>query len=190
MSEPDTSDVLLVYGSRALADTAEAREFACGYIYSELAMLADGTTVLSGGCEDSPDAWTRNQVLHGELQDRRLVMVEFRLDGLVWVGGEPTDESWLSYAPAGSEAQRGTPKWPLRRDDAMATALLRAMRRRRRVRSFAVRAPWSVTHGTDYMTDHLHEDIPWSVVSCPVDLGPPDKVEAMWQRIATKGGKW
>jgi len=157
--------VILIIGSRALDDTERAREWAFKTILQWVMDMPPGADALSGGCAESPDEWARKIVL-GERPD--MTFTEFRLDGHKWINGEKTDATWIDLAPPGAERDRGTTRWPLRRNDALAQAMLRAFVRRWYSFSWSValRAP------------------------CPLEFAPPDKLARVRARLASGEGRW
>ncbi len=174
-----TADVLLVFGPRALADNPAAVAWARERIAAKIAMLPHGATVLTGGCVDSPDEWASEYVMSSRVD---LVLTEFRLDGHIWVRREQTPREWLQYAPPGSEAKRGTPKWPLCRNEAMERALAHARTHRRAVAFLGFTAAWSKTHGSDHMLGRL-DDYPGTAHPAPLEYAPHDDAAAVRARV-------
>mgnify|MGYP000476317344 CR=1 FL=1 len=166
-----TVDALLVFGARALADTWQTKAWATTKLLARLCALPPNAWVFSGGCEGSPDAWARELIVE---QDAQIGVEEFRLDGRRWrkAPGEDVirpvepEETWMQYAPAGAEEDRGSRQWPLRRNDALARAMRAAKSRGVRVEFLGLLAPWSKTGGSRYMLRQLAE-INGSYAECP-----------------------
>lgn len=159
------SNLLLVTGSRALADTSAAHDWARVQLRSAVAaMVPSGlppACVLTGGCEGSPDFWVREPA-----RARGFTVVEYRLDGGRYVNGERNGD-WphrFAYRP-------GSRPWPLVRNKALVAAAV-ACSEAWDVRVLALVAPWSKTHGTEY-TASLAESRGLRVerLVCPEELG-------------------
>lgn len=155
--------VLLVTGSRALAKTPAARQWACARLCEHFAWLLDGPDplVIHGGCRGSPDAWSGD--LAGALDLRqRVYLANGRME--VYQGRRQTEACVWSTSP-------GT---PLDRNRYMVETVARKLQGLP-LRVLALRASWATTHGTEH-TITLARGAGLDVVElvCPPELGPTE----------------
>lgn len=164
-----STNVLLVTGSRALADTPGARAWAHG-VLDEALISVD---LLVAGGAAGPDTWAR------ELAERVRPLVawrEYRLDGGVHTPRGLVARWDAAVLPSDRDELASPTRRPLRRNRAMVEAVARAAAAGHRVRVVAVRAPWARTAGTAY-TARLAREAGLRVVECvcPVQFGPAAK---------------
>ena len=134
--------VLLVTGSRALADTGASEEWARSTLVEAMAFLRDGQDTLVHGGATGPDTWAWEIA-----QGREHAVEAFYPDGRLRI----------SY-PAGSEHddQHGTwgrldrTRSPLARNAHMIEVLSLLRERECEVLVAGLVAPWSRTHGTEH----------------------------------------
>ncbi len=135
--------LLLVTGSRLLADHPRARAWAEAEMGAELAELGPRAVVLSGEARGA-DEWATALA-----SARGLRWVVFHADG--WrQGSHDEPRLWRTEGPLTPEELRAEPRHFLARDEALVDAALAAHERRWRVRVLGLKARWSTTGGTDY----------------------------------------
>lgn len=176
MSAPVT---LLVTGSRALADTHNARWWAVREILRALADLPLGATVLHGGAR-GPDVWGSEIAT-----TLGCAVLEFSASGDAWcrsheavtqyghLGRRGFSNGWSWLADPPPRGPKGSREWYLARDRAMVQWV--SQREGERC-CLALVAPWSTTGGTAYTARHAR--LAGIVVTehvCPRDLGPGAK---------------
>ena len=134
-------DILVVTGSRALAELASAERWALAALQDAVALAA---TVVTGDAR-GPDAWALT-VARGT--GRR--WASYALDGLVRRGHD-VPVAWTPDAPPQRRDGRALwAAWCLHRDRAIVRDAARAHAAGRSVRVLALVAPWSATHRTEY----------------------------------------
>lgn len=168
-------DLLLVSGSRALAETPAAQWWAKAKVLEALSRLSAGGTLVTGDAL-GPDAWARRAAI--AVQVRALV---FNLYGKV----ETDDAGWrwtTESIPAHGSPERR--RWPLRRNEAMVTYVSERAFEGKRVHVLGLVAPWSKTRGTHY-TVHaaagaakVLTGITVESHDCPGEFGPVPAREA------------
>ena len=133
--------ILVVTGSRALADLPSAERWALAALHEAVAVAG---TVVTGDAR-GPDAWA---LTVARTAGRR--WASYALDGLVRRGhGDPA--RWTVDAPPERRDGRALwAAWCLHRDRAVVRDAARAHAAGRSVRVLALVAPWSPTHGTEY----------------------------------------
>ncbi len=143
-----TATILLVTGSRALADRADSAAWARGILYD--AIRTPARPRVYTGDASGPDTWAIALAGSGYTQWAR--------DGAIycWMGA-PDREGWWIEPPHPPVLPRTRDEWRRRllaRDRAMVAHAALWASRGDTVRVLALRAPWSETHGTDYTAQH------------------------------------
>ena len=133
--------ILVVTGSRALADSGSAERWAFDLLH---AAVAHADTLVTGDAR-GPDAWA---LTCARTAGRRWAV--YGLDGRV-VRGHAAPVAWTVDAPPERRDGRALwAAWCLHRDRAIVRDAARAAARGRAVRVLALVAPWSETRGTEY----------------------------------------
>lgn len=155
--------ILLVTGSRALADTPRAEQWA----RERLEQSIQSAAVIVCG-----DARGVDQLAFSIARAVRLETHLYCLDGLVRVIDSVGAHTWQWHLdPDRGRQWHGPTRWPLERNRAMVESVVK--RESGEKRCLALIAPWSRTHGTGH-TARLAERAGIAVerVVCPVEYGP------------------
>lgn len=151
--------ILLVTGSRALADFAAAERWAADAIAE--AMHVSGADIVVAGDARPVDTEAIDRAARLGLRWTR-----FDLAGMI----TRSNGSCRPWASVGERESTSRKVWPLRRNEAMVDAVREAVASRRYTASaVAFRAPWACTNGTAH-TAQLCRDRGIAVVEhvCPV----------------------
>lgn len=156
--------LLLVTGSRALADTPAAKQWARGKLSAVLDYW-EPTLLVHGGCANSPDAWAGALAscrAHVYYADGRLVEIDRnRVATLL-----------------GAWAIDNERPHPLLRNERMVRAVAAATDKLG-VYALALTAPWAKTHGTEHTVARAREaGLVVEVRACPAELGPREASRA------------
>lgn len=153
------SAVLLVTGSRVLADRPEAEAWARRILRGPI--RGDTRPRVLTGDARGPDAWA--------VEAAGTRWTRFDKHGAIYCGLLPDcREGWWTFPPTETPPRpRTRDEWRTRllaRDRAMVAYARLCADRGASVRVLALRAPWSETHGTDYTVQHaraagLHCDV-------------------------------
>jgi len=136
-------DILVVTGSRVLADQAGSERWALAVLH-ELVPIA--ATVVTGDAR-GPDRWA---LTVARTTGRR--WASYALDGFVRRGhGDPV--RWGTPDPKDQRNRATAAAWCLHRDRVLVADAVRAHAAGRSVRVLALVAPWSTTHGTEYTAE-------------------------------------
>lgn len=154
-----TARILLVTGSRALADTPAAEAWARDKLRAALDWW-EPTLIVHGGCPRSPDVWAVDRA------DR--VAEVFYADGRRVLYDE-----WDAVRSAGSWLLPGDHAHPLLRNTRMVAAVTTRVRAGADVLVVGLTAPWARTHGTEYTLARAAGYGLRSIArACPAELGP------------------
>jgi hypothetical protein len=169
------AELLVVTGSRVLADTPDAEAWARGVLGEVTAALPPVAVLYAGGAA-GPDTWAADLA-----RERGLSVIEYRLDGNRWTLSR-LSRAVRPYAPwcewEGVRARPGDRRWPLERnrvmiDHAALLARTAAVNLRHAVRVLALVAPWSRTHGTQHTVRLARAaGLAVDVRECPAAYGP------------------
>lgn len=165
--------VLLVTGSRALAERPEAEAWARAQIAARVAALPPGSLVLAGGAA-GPDTWAREAGRRAGVK-----VAELRLDGHVWVDERRLARTWYDPATVTRDDAR---RWPLARNAALVEAATRARADGWDAEVLALKAPWSATDGTG----HAHRLAAGAGIAGPL-LAYNDAEAAVAAQVAALG---
>lgn len=160
-----TRALILVTGSRALADTPAATIWAKGVLRAAIGALPlDG--VVCAGDASGPDLYALTLA-----RRMKLATISFRLDGVRVVSGEPA-QRWYHDPDDTAEARFGR-RWPLVRNERMVDEVALWARLWCVASVVAVHAPWARTHGTAH-TVTLARKAELAVVehTCPLEHAP------------------
>lgn len=143
-----SATILLVTGSRALADREDSATWAQGRITQAL-RAHPGSYVLTGDAH-GPDAWAvvASASRHIILDRHGRIRAQIVRDG---------HDGWWIDPPRPPPVPSGLHEWRdrlLARDRALVACARRYADQGHTVRVLALRAPWSETHGTDYTAQH------------------------------------
>lgn len=165
MSAPPSA-VLLVTGSRALCDTADATAWARAILSDAVFALPRRAVVIAGDAS-GPDTWALGMAACRPGILRRM----YALDGVVWCW--PSGRRW-SWSPQPREATSYTPRqWPLVRNEFMVADAANIARDGVPVYVLALHAPWSRTSGTLHTARQAMRAGLWTDVrACPAARGP------------------
>lgn len=130
--------ILLVTGSRALADRPESREWGRDVVRDALAVLPTDALVVTGDAE-GPDAWA----LAEGAASGRIVRV-YVVNGSLTLFGGAGAETLPNWDTNGAAARLPWSRRPLARNAAM----VRWCAAQPDARCLALLAPWARTHGT------------------------------------------
>ena len=143
-----TATILLVTGSRALADRDDSAAWA-QRILRDAIRTPEPPRVYTGDAR-GPDAWA--------LALAGAEYTQWARDGAFYCGmTHPWMEGWWIAPPHPPATPRTRDEWRRRllaRDRAMVAHAALCASRGDTVRVLALRAPWSETHGTDYTAQH------------------------------------
>jgi hypothetical protein len=158
--------VIVVTGSRSLADSPAAEAWARGVLREHLAREPAWLFV---GDARGPDDWAAEIA-----QSLGLPRARWKLDGLVVFARPSGSGGWKHWARAeDAAARRGDRRWPLERNRALIDAAAKAAADAWSVRVLGLVDERSRTRGTDH-TLRLAERAGLSVerAVCPAGLGP------------------
>lgn len=162
-------EVLLVTGSRRLADTPAALRWARAAILRAVADCLERTDVLRVVVGDAEGADSEAEDIARALNVAfpGVTYSVFRLDGTV-LHGDRENERWTDL-PRPEKGTPEAPRWPLKRNAAMVARVARRVR----VTVLALKAPWSETDGTGHTARLAAEaKLPVARLTCPRALGP------------------
>ena len=166
------AEVLLVTGSRALADTAAALRWPRAAILRAVADCMERTDRVRVVVGDAAGGDEEAEALASSLNVRYpgVTFSVFRLSGLVVHEDRPNERWTGEEAPSRGSAE--SRRWPLKRNAAMVARVARMPR----ASVLALKAPWSKTDGTGH-TAGLAAAAGLVVVrlECPSELGPQRK---------------
>lgn len=156
-----TARVLLVTGSRALADTPAAEAWSRTEIARAIADYAP--TMVVAGDARGPDTWAAEAA-------RALIFQRWQVNGYVATRGQRIN----AFRPwPESQAVADPRRRPLERNRVMVRAMAERVRERDLVSVLALTASWATTHGTEHTAARARE---WGLMvdarDCPRDLGP------------------
>lgn len=143
-----TATILLVTGSRALADRDDSAAWARARI-AEALDATPGSYVLTGDAH-GPDAWATvaSVARHIILGRHGRIRAQLVRDG---------HDGWWIDPPRPPPVPSGLREWRdrlLARDRALVAFAQRSADQGHTAHVLALRAPWSETHGTDYTAQH------------------------------------
>lgn len=160
--------LLLVTGSRALADTDAARAWALSVLRPAVEACQGRAGYLVVGDAPGPDTWAK------ELAEARGVAGrQYALNGWLsmWASNTWVSKPW--HTPAGSGWRQHGPKWPLFRNATMVRWFAERCREADTVAHVvALVAPWSKTRGTEHtgrLVERAGIAVEWH--ACPAELG-------------------
>jgi hypothetical protein len=163
-----TREILLVTGSRALCDTAEAHRWALRYLVSVVYNAHDGAEVWSGGAP-GPDTWALDFA-----DDMDLVRRVYWATGEIATHAPGSGRHSTDGGVIGRWSDSRRPR-PLDRNRAM-VADLATYRDSHSISVIALTAPWSHTRGTQHTIglarNVLRDFAPVYDYDCPRELGP------------------
>ncbi len=149
--------LLLVTGSRALADYPEAQDWAETQLAGRIG-TGDWGVVLNGGCPLSPDAWSTDIAARAGV-----AWVEYRLDGHRY-GSDGKTKLWVAER---SDRKKPHPH-PHERNQAMVDLGRRMLADGWRVLVLGLVAPWSKTRGTQVTIGMAQQaNLPLEEPPCP-----------------------
>jgi hypothetical protein len=161
---------LIVTGSRALADSPRAEEWARPVIEQAAWELRIGGAVVTGDAR-GPDAWAC------ECADQHRVPARvYSRNGTICDGGGLRIGYWARIDPPAPDAAKAEwAEWLLLRDRVMVAEVAGLLRARPRAmaRCLALVAPWSSTRGTAYTARRARDaGITTDVRECPKHYAP------------------
>ncbi len=161
-------NLLLVTGSRALANTPAAEWWATQRILTALSRLDLGAELVTGDAR-GPDEWARRLAIH-----LRVPTLVFNLWGKVEDSGEGW--RWTQQQRPPFAAPEGK-RWPLVRNAAMVDYVRGRAAGGARVHVLALAAPWADTRGTGHTAGLARgAGLVVETHECPRALGPVEEV--------------
>jgi len=157
--------LLLVTGSRALADTAEAEEWAKRQLrdFAAHAWWGKRPTIVVAGDAAGPDTHA--------IDYARLLRIDYAqwcLDG--WIDGTRVHPWWTER-----NSRPPARQWPLERNARMVASVAERAAEGDSVRVLALTAPWAKTHGTEHTVARAREaGLVIEARACPAELGPDE----------------